>query len=233
MAVPNVHAAAKCKCLHMPIESKSVEWILAQLDQSAVDFTFPDLGHGYYFAMDARMHAYSDSARWALIVEIVGYNPRAADVLDVLHVYGNCLVSGEAGFENGDFLGRVDNFDQVEDEQEPETATGADVVVRGRLISVAAKPREDLVDVLRRLVPASRDFLLADDAELRRRIPADIPEILRLDEWHQPDLFETRPSQSELYRQIAEVLATGDPGRYRPTEQPNTHWSNWPDSGGL
>jgi len=29
------------------------------------------------------------------------------------------------------------------------------------------------------------------------------------------------------------VLATADASRYRPTLTPNTHWSNWPDSGSL
>lgn len=39
----------------MSSEDKSAEWILGQLDQSAEDFTFPDLGHGYSFAIDARL----------------------------------------------------------------------------------------------------------------------------------------------------------------------------------
>ena len=222
-----------CDALSMPDASKSTEWILAQLDKSAEDFTFPDLGHGYYFAIDSRLHAYADTDRWALIVEAVGYNPRAGDVIDVLHTFGNCLTGGQPGFENEDFLGRIDNFDEVEDDDQPETATGAAVVVRGRRIDLKAEPEEELIEVFRRLVPARRDLLLADTEELRRRIPADIPEVLRLEEWHQPDLFETKPSESEVYQQLAEVLATADPCRYRPTEQPNTHWSNWPDSGGL
>ncbi|WP_328653300.1 hypothetical protein OG598_05315 [Micromonospora sp. NBC_00330] len=50
-------------------------------------------------------------------------------------------------------------------------------------ITVAAERGEELVDVLRRLVPDHRELLLADEVELRRRIPADIPEIIRLDQW--------------------------------------------------
>src|SRR6478672_27633 len=111
----------------MPEVSKSTDWILSQLDRSAADFTFPDLGHGYYFAIDSRLHAYSDVDRWAMIVETVGYNPRGGDVL---HVYGNCLTDGQPGFENEDFLGRIDNFAEVEDEDEPEMSTGADVIIR-------------------------------------------------------------------------------------------------------
>ena len=42
-----------------------------------------------------------------------------------------------------------------------------------------------------------------------------------------------RPSCYETWRLIAKVMVTGDPRQYRPTLQPNTHWSNWPDSGSM
>ncbi|MEV6924307.1 hypothetical protein AB0M46_07350 [Dactylosporangium sp. NPDC051485] len=67
--------------------------------------------------------------------------------------------------------------------------------------------------------------------ELRRRISVDVPEVLRLDQWHHPDVEP--PSQSETFRHIADVLATGDIDRYAPSKPPNTHWSNWPESGSL
>lgn len=217
----------------MPHGDKTVDSILAQFDAVAEDYRFPDLGHGYYFAVDARLHAYADRERWALVVETVGYNPRAGDVLNVLHYFGNCLTNGRPGFENEDFLGRIENFDDVEDEDEPETAAGVNPVVRGTLLDVSAQSGEDLSDLFRRLVPAHRDLLLADEVELRRRLPHDIPEVLRLEEWHQPDLFETKPSQNEVYRELAQVLANADPSLYDPTQEPNTNWTYWPDSGGL
>ncbi|MET8122503.1 hypothetical protein [Micromonospora sp. NPDC005189] len=37
--------------------------ILDQLDTAAADFMFPDLGHGYYYAVDARLHAYREGQR--------------------------------------------------------------------------------------------------------------------------------------------------------------------------
>ncbi|EWM64142.1 MULTISPECIES: DUF7003 family protein [Micromonospora] len=181
-----------------------------------------------------RLHGYRDAEQWALIVEAVGYSPRAGNLTDVLHVFGNCLTSGEPGYGNGDFLDRVDNWDETEDPDEPETYRGGPVVVRGQTIALAAEPGEDLVDVLRRLVPRHRELLLADEEELRRRIRVDIPEVLRLDQWNHPDLAGgLRPSESETFRQIADVLTTGDLRRYAPSLPPNTHWSNWPDSGSL
>ncbi|WP_426060026.1 DUF7003 family protein [Hymenobacter sp. B1770] len=43
----------------------------------------------------------------------------------------------------------------------------------------------------------------------------------------------TRPSSYETWQQLAKVLATGDTSHYHPTLAPNTHWSNWPESGFL
>lgn len=208
--------------------------VLAQLDQAAADFQFPDLNNGYYYAVDARLHALGDPARWALVVETVGYNPRAFNLIDVIHTFGNCLTSGAPGYEDEDFHGRIDNMDDVESTDDPETYLGtAPLVVRGHAIRVGAPKGEDLFSTFRRLVPAHRDLLFGDDAEVRRRLPADLPQLLQLEEWNQPDLFETPPSRSETYQLIAVVLESLDPARYRPTLAPNTHWSNWPDSGSL
>jgi hypothetical protein len=205
--------------------------ILDQLDTAAEQFAFPSLGNGYSYAVDARLHAYRDAQRWALIVEAVGYSPRAGNLTDVLHVFGNCLTSGEPGYENEDFLDRIENWDEIEDIDQPEIYAGTSIVIQGRRLAVPAEHGEELVDVLRRLVPDHREMLLADDHELRRRIPGDIPEIMRLDQWHHPD--DTPPSRSTTFRQLAEVLATGDLERYAPDMPPNTHWSHWPESGTL
>ncbi|GAA1623982.1 DUF7003 family protein [Actinoplanes couchii] len=208
----------------------SVE-IISQLDAAAEQHKFPDLNNGYNYAVDARLHLYRDAQRWALLVEAVGYSPRAGNLTDVLYVFGNCLTSGNPGPENTDFLDRIDNFDEIEDIEEPETYSGEPIVIRGHRIEVSANQGDELVNVFRRLVPEHRDLLLADESELRQRIPADLPEIMRLDQWRHPD--GERPSESATFRQLAEVLATGDTGRYAPGTRPNTHWSHWPDSGSL
>lgn len=77
---------------------------------------------------------------WALIVELVGYTPRGANLYDVLHVYGNCLTEGGPGFENDDFLARIENFDEVEDRDDPEMYTGTPLFIRGHSIDVGAPP---------------------------------------------------------------------------------------------
>jgi hypothetical protein len=62
-----------------------------------------------------------------LVVETVGYSPR--DLTDVLHVFGNCLTSGEPGMANADFLDRIDNWDEIEDIDAPETYCGMSIMV--------------------------------------------------------------------------------------------------------
>ncbi|GAA2371732.1 hypothetical protein Cme02nite_63760 [Catellatospora methionotrophica] len=211
--------------------------VLAQFDRAAKRFDFPDPENGYYYAIDSRLHAFRDATRWALVVELVGYSPRAGNVLDVLHCFGNCLTEGEPGYGEGDFLARVDNMYQLEHHAEPERLRGGrpPVVVRGQALDVDAVEGERLEDVFRRLVPEHRDLLLADEVELRHRLPADLPRVLVLEQWwhRDPDRFDQLPSETETFQQLAQVLTTGDVAAYQPTHAPNTHWSYWPESGSL
>ncbi|MEV6964101.1 hypothetical protein AB0M47_03220 [Hamadaea sp. NPDC051192] len=215
----------------------TAEQILAQLDDAAREYQFADPEHPYAYAIDARMHVFRDDARWALLVELVGYNPRAGNVVDVVHAYGNCLTRGRSGYENDDFLTRIDNMDEIEDIDNPEylRTDGGPIQIRGRRITVDAAAGDSLEDVFRLLVPDHRDLLLADELELRRRIPAELVRLLVLEEWwhRRPERHDELPSETETFRQLAVVLATGDVTAYRPSKAPNTHWSNWPESGSL
>jgi hypothetical protein len=44
---------------------------------------------------------------------------------------------------------------------------------------------------------------------------------------------ENRPGAYETWQLIAKAIATGDITLYRPTLKPNTHWTNWPESGSM
>jgi hypothetical protein len=52
----------------------TAEQILAQLDDAARECHFVDPEHPYYSAIDARLHTFRDDSRWALLIELVGYN---------------------------------------------------------------------------------------------------------------------------------------------------------------
>ena len=44
---------------------------------------------------------------------------------------------------------------------------------------------------------------------------------------------DNRPSSYETWQLLAKVIATGDISIYKPTLQPNSHWTNWLESGSL
>jgi hypothetical protein len=136
--------------------------------------------------------------------------------------------------------------------QDPENleylATDArEVVVRGNVvrlprlseysshgIDLEDPPRIHVFELCRFLAGTAREEVLATPKERRVSIPPELEQILVLDEWRHPDLVqEERPSRSETFQQLAEVLATGDVSRYQPSREPNTDWRNWPEGGRL
>ena len=194
---------------------------LDQIDASAQDFTFPFLDHGFYSAIDVRLHVYRDDKHWAVVIETVGFNPKARSVTDALTGYGVRV---------GSQLNRVENIEALMDADENYLG-GVPIRVRGKDLAVDGSAGEYFAEVVRELVPEHRDLLLADESELRALIPPDLPEILRLEAWHHPDVLVERPSREETFQLVAKVLDSGNPHDYRPTQAPNTHWSNWPESG--
>lgn len=53
------------------------------------------------------------------------------------------------------------------------------------------------------------------------------------DEYNSEMWNNNRPSTYETWQQIAKAIAQKDAQIYKPTLAPNTHWSNWPESGSL
>jgi len=90
-------------------------------------------------------------------------------------------------------------------------------------------------ELCRFLAEVARNRVLATDDERRKSILPTMAQILQLEEWHHPNVVdsEERPSNSDTFQQLAQVLATGSTDFYRPSRQPNTHWRNWPDGGSL
>jgi hypothetical protein len=80
----------------------------------------------------------------------------------------------------------------------------------------------------------------SDPEFLRSRFDLQNPEVLAMIEqeleknrkWNEED-WKNRPGSYETWQQIAEVIVSGEPSRYKPTIAPNSHWKNWPESGSL
>ncbi len=102
-------------------------------------------------------------------------------------------------------------------------------------IDLEEPPRLAIFELCRALAASHREALLATNEELRVNVQADMAELLRLDQWHHPNVIDDdeRPSGSPTFQQLAAVLVSGDVSLYKPTLDPNTHWRNWPDGGSL
>ena len=101
-------------------------------------------------------------------------------------------------------------------------------------IELEQTPRVQVFELCRFLADIAREQVLATPRERRASVLPEMEQILQLEEWHHPNVADDeRPSGSETFRQLAEVLATGDVKLYQPSQPPNTHWRNWPRSGRL
>jgi len=96
-------------------------------------------------------------------------------------------------------------------------------------------PREiQVFEYCRLLAASNRDAILATPEERRNCIPPELDQIMQLEEWNHPDVVnEELPSSNQTFRQLADVLISGDVSRYSPSAAPNTHWKHWPDGGTL
>jgi hypothetical protein len=104
-----------------------------------------------------------------------------------------------------------------------------------RGITLEDPPRVQSFELCRFLADVHRDLVLATVEERRFSILPTMPQILQLEEWHHPNVVDDteRPSRSQTFQQLAQVLATGDKRLYQPSQPPNTHWRNWPEGGTL
>jgi len=110
---------------------------------------------------------------------------------------------------------------------------------------------EHLVDIptlIRYLSEQHPAAFRATNEELRTCLPIDLPKLMTIDNWHHEsfdvlpayalngirngyEIYGKKPSDYETYRMIANVLATRDTTKWKPTLKPNNNWRNWPRAG--
>ena len=101
-------------------------------------------------------------------------------------------------------------------------------------IELMEHPKVRVFELCRYLAQSHRAKVLATPEERRVSVLPEMEQILQLEEWHHPDVGNNELlSNSEAFQQLAAVMASGNPSLYKPTEEPNTHWSNWPEGGTL
>jgi len=228
------------------------EQILTRLDDCCSDF--PMLDNGYVYPAGTRLTAYRDDERWAMIIETIGFSYRGGGhngINNAMYIYGNCL-DFESGLRNENFIcptADAENnptFDKEEDFYlNPTTATfllrekeHPLIHDRATYQSYGIEPEDperiNAFEFLRLLDATHHDQLVATEEEIRKKIPGDLPLIIKLEEWHHPDVADQEfPSENETFVQLANVLATGNIAHYKPSNPPNTHWRNWPEGGTM
>lgn len=228
--------------------------ILAQLDMCNSEYTFPMLDNGYVYPAGTKLTAYRDDKRWAIIIEVIGFSYRGGGhngISNCLHIYGNCLQYGP-GTRNENFIHLTDdanNCTTFDDEEyfylNPKCTA---FTLRGQTlplyqdrelyknygIEIEDSERINAFEFLRLLDALHHDKLVATENEIKDRIPNDLTKFIELRDWFHPDVVNKElPSKSETFIQIAKVLETGNADFYKPTNDPNTSWKNWPDGGTL
>lgn len=233
---------------------------------------FMDLEHGYFCTANSRLTLYADGSRWAIVFEKSGYHNRGREIGLELNFFGNCLQNLDRAGADDRYICNAKTFTLVDWDALKEIESGFESVspaatsvrLRGKPVKIPATkdefarwvpgilgevedqefPRPNFEDLGRFLAFAYADLCRATDAEKRLCLPADLPEIMTLDEWHHryyyhcvngPDnkLVGDAPSTYETFPLLAEVLATRDPSRFHPKLPPSNHWTNWPEAGRL
>lgn len=204
----------------------TVTEIMKSLDNTPKqgDYTsFVELGHAYSYLIDCRLNVFRNTDdRWAIVIERLGYNPRAGAILLDIYYYGNCLRNlDEYNHQNSNYYSILpidqDRFTATTDGETLQPH--ADYwVVRGKNVALSHnkqdyldaeielkeyEPNEiSIEEVGRLLITTHRELFRATDEELYRSLPSDLEKILTLDEWHHKDYTEMFVSQftdTQLY----------------------------------
>ncbi len=240
----------------------SADGILRILDASAEAFVFPMLDNGHVYLAAARLSCFSGTEGWAVVFDVFGYSPSEGIPSTAIISIGEGLIETEraegfatpeafAAFRNSNPFWRQDFFHPIEGEDWIDDEVGevmrAETMTLSLLTKSVAAPSLNLLEqidaeggigepmhlanVSRALALWHRKDVLCGNA--RVRIPEGWTELLRLDEWRHPDLVAGEvPSAIPTFQSIAKVMAHCEPSLY-VAEEPNTHWSNWPEGGTL
>jgi len=237
--------------------------ILKILDKCAIDFTFPALDNGYVYLANTRLSVFKSTKDWAIVIEVFGFSPRSGFPDIHICTFSNNLhnrntlenyVSEKAYlnyldtnlYNESRFVFPIENNGWF-DEDEPEMVFDNSLCQLRNLKLDTPNPSEyekcgilleedtpQIFEFCRYLVHQYPEEVLANDAELRVNIPPDMELLIQLDEWNHPDIVDGElPSQTEAFKQLAQVLVTGNKELYNPSCPPNTHWPNWPEGGTL
>ncbi|SIO55769.1 DUF7003 family protein [Chitinophaga niabensis] len=89
-------------------------------------------------------------------------------------------------------------------------------------------------DFVRYLHETDPSAIAAREEEIYQHIPQELPKLMIINDFHFISAYDESvpPSSQEMYKLIANILVTGEIVNWKPTKEPNNHWTNW-ESGNL
>ena len=244
----------------MAIDSQQ---ILKILDDATRAFTFPMLDNGYVYLAATRMSLFRSNEDWGLVIEVFGYSPRAGLPDTHLYTFASRLHDrdkrekyvSETAYRNylvnnphneSRFIHPITEGPWMDSDCQELVALSGELHLRDVTIPLPSRTnyaqegielqndRPEVFELCRYLAAKWRDKVLASPTERRVSILPSMGQILQLEEWLHPDVVNDQlPSGCETFQGLAKVLVTGDLSHYQPSQEPNTHWSNWPHGGTL
>ncbi len=214
--------------------------VLECLDAAESRGAFPYLRDEPVETVDVRLCAFASTQRWGMSIEWLCVDPRTrghAGIANRVYCFGTGLASGRA-FDGCTPLpltadAEAPTFDDPGDVD----AAAAALRVRGARVAIPSAAamkalgvpvqrttslqREEL---MRALVLTDPQGLFLSPSELRARLPLAGTLLVQLEAWNHPRRRDGPPSGSETFQLLAQVLASGQRSRYRPTLRPNTGW---------
>ena len=216
---------------------------------------FPMLDNGYYYHADQELRIYRNNQNWIMTIQVLQFNNHSLGVdgfSTIVYKYGSNINPDES-FSNDSFYHLAKDVDHQTFIEEQNTFNSflnpiaKKLKIRNTTITVEhdhSKYEQKGIqlesegkirpwEVLRFITPEFSDLFLLTKEELG--IHSDLKEELRLSKWQHPDNIDTDLSDMNSFKEIAQCLSNNsefDIAKIE-TENPNTHWSNWPLGGTL
>ncbi|MGF1676970.1 MAG: hypothetical protein ACFCUV_25295 [Rivularia sp. (in: cyanobacteria)] len=218
--------------------SFTIEDILNCLDKAASSLDFPGFDNINYDMVTARLTGFRNDEDWALTIEqiVSWYSFNGVEAVLMIHAFGSRILINEpfvTYFPVKYPLGEL----KIDDEEIPESLS---VIIREeQFIINSSQVQRNLhlsdyidFDLMVHLVNKYRSNLLATETEFRGIVPAELSQIIQLDNWHHPDVYNPNsefsvPSRTKSMQMIAQVLVSGNSELYKSSEDDNVDWEKW------
>lgn len=215
----------------------TTENILNCLDKAAGNLDFPGFDGINIDMITARLTGFRNDENWALTIEeiVSWYSLNGVEPVLMISAFGSRVLINEPFVTY--FPVKYPLNELEEDEESPESIS---VMIRDEQFMINSIEIErnthlsDYIDfdLMIHLVNKYRAKILATGTELSEIVPQELSQIIQLDNWHHPDVYNpnsefSMPSRTKSMQMIAQVLVSGKPELYQPCEENNVDWHKW------